>query len=258
MFSESLISSFHFGQENSITEKIQLLSPKRLGVFTESFLRKVRNLRESDDNYHDAVDANGRKIEMKASRVLIDHHEESDNGSLLDVLENDVRTISFFKEALDGDFICNIQQVKPECFDELNYLLLFKDCILEFRISSKTLLDTVENKKIKRAIMRAVKKERSKHPELCKFLDEYLLGKQKLSDIARVCANHYDKRAWKEINDAVLEKRSISFSTKQHKGNKGEGQFHIKKTNLQYHIDNFLVAIYTYDDFKNVLSQCEK
>ena len=59
MFSESLISSFHFGQEDSITEKIQLLSPKRLGVFTESFLRKVHNLRESDDNYHDAVDANG-------------------------------------------------------------------------------------------------------------------------------------------------------------------------------------------------------
>jgi hypothetical protein len=132
MSSESLISNFHFGTEDPIINKIQLLSPKRLGIFTESFLRKVRNLNKSEDNYHDAVDASGRKIEMKASRVLIDHHEESINGSLLDVLENDVRTISFFKEALDGDFICNIQQVKPECFDELNYLLLFRDCILEF------------------------------------------------------------------------------------------------------------------------------
>jgi hypothetical protein len=258
MSSESLISNFHFGTEDPIINKIQLLSPKRLGIFTESFLRKVRNLNKSEDNYHDAVDASGRKIEMKASRVLIDHHEESINGSLLDVLENDVRTISFFKEALDGDFICNIQQVKPECFDELNYLLLFRDCILEFRISSKTLLDTVENKKINSSIMRAVKKERNKHPELCRFLDEYLLDKQKLSDIAKVCANHHDKKAWKEINKAISDKRSINFSTKQHKGNKGEGQFHIKKTNLQYHIDNFLVAIYTYNDFKNILEQCEK
>lgn len=259
MLKTNLFSSFDFGEKDPIVDKIQILSPKRLGVFTESFLRYVNGFKKSNDNYHDAVDLKGNKIEMKASRVLIDHHEENiDSNHLLDLLENNVRTISFFKEALEGDFACNIQQVKPECFDELNYLLLFQDCLLEFKIPSSILLDTIDDKKIKKAVSTAIRSYSNKHPELCDFLNEYLSGKQKLNDIAVVCGNHYDKEAWKEINQAIYEKRSISFSNKQHKGNIGEGQFHIKSSNLKYHIDNFLVAIYTYNDFKNVLSKCEK
>jgi hypothetical protein len=256
MSGESLINDFRFGKEDPIIEKIQLLSPKRLGIFTESFLKGIHGLFSTKEDCHDAVDASGKKIEMKASRVLIDHNDESGNDNLLEVLENDVRTIAFFEEAMEHDFACNIQQVKPGCFDQLNYLLLFKDCILEFNISSKLLLDTMENKKINQEVMKAVKKQRNKHPEVCRFLDEYLLDKQKLSDIARVCLNHYDKSAWRGINKAIIEKRSINFSAKQHRGNQGEGQFHIKRTNLQYHIDNFLVAVYTYEEFKNTLKEC--
>ena len=252
------IDGFHFGKEDPIIEKIQLLSPKRLGVFTEAFLKNTHGLLSAKEDCHDAIDADGKKVEMKASRVLIDHKNDSGNDNLLEVLKNDVRTIAFFEEAMEHDFVCNIQQVKPAYFDELNYLLLFKDCILEFKISSELLMDTMENKRINREIVKAVKKQRVNHPEVCRFLDEYLLGQQKLADISRVCLNHYDKDAWKDINKAILEKRSISFSAKQHRGNEGEGQFHIKKTNLQHHIDNFLVGIYTYQEFKDTLKECGK
>lgn len=46
----------------------------------------------------------------------------------------------------------------------------------------------------------------------------------------------------KDIND------TIGYGDKQHKGNVGEGQFHITEKNLQVHLDRFLVQTLTYPD----------
>ncbi|MCW5908149.1 MAG: hypothetical protein KIS94_09840 [Chitinophagales bacterium] len=40
--------------------------------------------------------------------------------------------------------------------------------------------------------------------------------------------------------------RKINYSDKQHKGNIGEGQFHINNLTYQYHLDNFLEIELTY------------
>jgi hypothetical protein len=44
----------------------------------------------------------------------------------------------------------------------------------------------------------------------------------------------------------VTSDKEISYSTKQHRGNKGEGQFHVTEEKLQYHLDNYFVKTLTY------------
>jgi hypothetical protein len=45
----------------------------------------------------------------------------------------------------------------------------------------------------------------------------------------------------------------ISYSDKQHKGNEGEGQFHINDKTLQIHLDNYLYKILTYEQLFQLL-----
>jgi hypothetical protein len=44
-----------------------------------------------------------------------------------------------------------------------------------------------------------------------------------------------------------------SWSAKQHKGNVGEGQFHVTRRNLQYHLDHFLVQHISYPQLADIL-----
>lgn len=43
------------------------------------------------------------------------------------------------------------------------------------------------------------------------------------------------------------------WSGKQHKGNVGEGQFHLTQRNLQHHLDNYLLQHLSYQQFSNIL-----
>lgn len=45
----------------------------------------------------------------------------------------------------------------------------------------------------------------------------------------------------------------IYYSDKQHKGNEGEGQFHLNEKTLQIHLDNYLYKILTYDELYQLL-----
>ena len=45
------------------------------------------------------------------------------------------------------------------------------------------------------------------------------------------------------------------YSDKQHRGNEGEGQFHLNTTNLAYHEKNFLVRELSYQDLYLLLSK---
>jgi len=44
------------------------------------------------------------------------------------------------------------------------------------------------------------------------------------------------------------------YSNKQHRGNTGEGQFHIKRDNIDYHRKNHLIKTLSYDELYNLLS----
>ncbi len=45
------------------------------------------------------------------------------------------------------------------------------------------------------------------------------------------------------------------YSNKQHKGNKNEGQFHIKNDNLEYHRKNYLQKTLTYEELYELFKQ---
>lgn len=47
----------------------------------------------------------------------------------------------------------------------------------------------------------------------------------------------------------------IGYSNKQHKGNVGEGQFHINEKTLQIHLDNYSHRTLTYDELYKLLAE---
>lgn len=53
--------------------------------------------------------------------------------------------------------------------------------------------------------------------------------------------------------DTIPNDRDIYFSNKQHKGNVGEGQFHINNTTLPHHLKNYLYKAIGYEDFLDLL-----
>ena len=54
------------------------------------------------------------------------------------------------------------------------------------------------------------------------------------------------------INSGDIGRR-INYSDKQHKGNVGEGQFHINHDTLRVHLDNYLYRTLTYDQLLELL-----
>jgi hypothetical protein len=54
--------------------------------------------------------------------------------------------------------------------------------------------------------------------------------------------------------DTVPKDRKIYFSNKQHKGNVGEGQFHINNQTLDHHLNTYLYKKISYQDFLDLVS----
>ena len=46
----------------------------------------------------------------------------------------------------------------------------------------------------------------------------------------------------------------LGYSDKQHKGNEGEGQFHLNRSSIDYHMKNHFVQWLTYEELYNLLS----
>lgn len=49
--------------------------------------------------------------------------------------------------------------------------------------------------------------------------------------------------------------KAINYSDKQHRGNKGEGQFHLNNDTYKYHLDNFKEAELTYEEILDILKR---
>lgn len=56
------------------------------------------------------------------------------------------------------------------------------------------------------------------------------------------------------IKSEEIDKAGISYSDKQHKGNIGEGQFHINNDTLEIHLEKFLVKELSYEVFYSLLT----
>lgn len=53
---------------------------------------------------------------------------------------------------------------------------------------------------------------------------------------------------FKITNKQILEDKNISYSPKQHRGNEGEGQFHITNKNIKYHLDTYSIKVLNYNE----------
>jgi vesicle coat complex subunit len=49
----------------------------------------------------------------------------------------------------------------------------------------------------------------------------------------------------------IKDDEKVRYSDKQHRGNKGEGQFHVNNVNLKHHLENYLIETITYEDVYN-------
>ena len=165
-----------------IKRNVISLSPRNFGEnISEVLLMKLFNFNKEGGS-HDLNDNNIR-IESKFSRAL-----DKINASMttIDRILSD-KDRGFVEST--KDFHCNIQQVKPNYFDELYYGIFFNDKILIFKLTPKQLL-----------------------------------------------------------SDSKL-----NYCDKQHRGNTGEGQFHIKQNNLQHHIDNYLIKELNWNQFVDTI-----
>ena len=55
--------------------------------------------------------------------------------------------------------------------------------------------------------------------------------------------------------ETIKKDTKIQYSNKQHRGNKDEGQFHVKNSNIQHHIDNYLYAKIDYNKLWDLLNE---
>lgn len=54
-------------------------------------------------------------------------------------------------------------------------------------------------------------------------------------------------------SDEILD--CPGYSDKQHRGNEGEGQFHLNESNIEYHRHHFLQRVLTYAELFRLLNQ---
>lgn len=166
---------------NTLKNNLKKMAPRPFGEkFGEWLvLNFEKELKPRTDLSHDAV-LNGGRCEIKISRAMIKSSSKLSFEKKL-LIEN---TSDFVSSYDSHDFDCNIQQVKPKCFEVIIYGVVFDDAIYLFKTNSNT----------------------------------------------------------------IVSDKNIGYVDKQHRGNIGEGQFHIKRKNLQYHIDNFLYKKISWED----------
>ena len=63
---------------------------------------------------------------------------------------------------------------------------------------------------------------------------------------------------YKIKSNRIVKDKKIQYSDKQHRGNSGEGQFHISNTNYLYHKENYFLSSLKYDELKEKLLQKKK
>jgi hypothetical protein len=64
----------------------------------------------------------------------------------------------------------------------------------------------------------------------------------------------YDRVLIFKINSCDITNENIWYSDKQHKGNVGEGQFHINEGTIQVHLDKYLVHNLSYSELLSLLT----
>lgn len=251
--------------DNKLKEKIltQLirLSPKKTGLFYETFNRYNNDLLPSNDTFFDALTKSGKRVEIKASRALRFVENKPDN--LFEQLVESGSEFIPFEECLTTKFDCNIQQVKTNEFDTLNYCIFFSDVIVEFSMNNSDIknnnvenaihkltkdLSQLSSSDSKKVLSRLEKLDWKNTFRLNTFVKEFTEAFKGVKDPMVV-----DLFKGSGVLSGAYKNFRLGYSDKQHKGNIGEGQFHITNKNFLFHLENNFVKAYSYKDFIDVL-----
>ncbi len=122
------------------------LKTRRFGAVTEIMIKKMLQLKESDNISHDLYDDKlGERVEvkfctaMKANKNVIT--EENILSEIIQVTNED--RIFNQEDWKKYPFDCNIQQIKRKKFDVLYYGIFFADVIEIFKIRSKNIDENI-------------------------------------------------------------------------------------------------------------------
>lgn len=105
--------------------------------YIEPFIKEKYELSDPTNNDYDGSDKDGKKYEIKASKVL----RATGNSKKLKIIlerilfetENiETNRLIPFSECTTAKYLANIQNVKRDHFDYLLYVLLFEDCVKIF------------------------------------------------------------------------------------------------------------------------------
>ena len=117
-----------------------LASSRRCGeTYMEPILRKFYGWIKSLTKDNDAINAVGKYIEIKCSKVLIELLKDPSLTESV-ILENDnfiLKRLIKFADCYDIKYDANIQNIKKHKFDILIYVMLFEDCIKIFESNTK-------------------------------------------------------------------------------------------------------------------------
>lgn len=173
-------------EKERFREGILNLNTRQFGTAMEIVVVLLRHYCFSQKSEYDLIDKDGKKIEVKSSRVLKSKRLDLNAQNFYDIVISEGKRgrLIHQEDVQKHSFDCNIQQIKTEEFDRLIYLLCFQNIIEIFEISK----------------------------------------------------------------EAILKDKNIGYSDKQHRGNKGEGQFHVTNKNYLYHKNEYFAESISYED----------
>ena len=126
---------------NKMKQKLFSLKTRRFGTCLEIITRMLFNLKECDYKYANAVDSSGKLYEICGSTCNINLLCRLQEDNIIDFLSSSNDEETHICNFIDNnDFNCNFNQIKPNCFDYLIYVLCFHDFILFFKISSNDIV----------------------------------------------------------------------------------------------------------------------
>lgn len=116
------------------------------GELAQLMLQKDMGLHPSDDNSYDLKDDDGRRIEVKFLRAYKKDIPITASNAI-ELCSNSSTMVydSTESEKRSSDYDCNIQQLKPDCFDSLYYGVFFSDKIEIFHAPRSEFPDSVDS-----------------------------------------------------------------------------------------------------------------
>lgn len=211
-------------QHERLLAQLLQRSPKKTGILFEVVERHMHQFGKGRDVSHDAV-CGAERIEIKGSRVITQSNAQNATN-LFECLLGEERFFAPVREALVHAYDCNIQQVKCRSFDRLLYCLYFSDAIVECEMTSA---------------------------QLQGFIDDKTTGV--CPHVANAVASDAQGVTVGATARMTAAKMQLAYSDFQHAGNEGEGQFHIKASNILYHLVRHCTRVYSYSEFAQVLKE---